>query len=1340
MTEVLPPSPQPEPLVFEIRFEGAAVYFEAPAGSVRRSWSEVTSHSILKLRARFEAAIGEEASFHEVGLDLFDTLFPPDSAGLQLLRQSQEMVVEQDRLLAYRCVGPGDTSGRSAWFELPWEYLFDRRGNEFMVLHPRATFSRVTPRDQKNLPGRALREILWLGPPVDTSRFTEGLILRGSAGPQVRVRLSTGRDLEAGKAGPVDILHVEASAELDEAGQLSLILAEQHRWLPHELFEAVGKPPPRLLYFRSLNGRYRTAVARAALQWGAAAAVGLQMPMPRAEAPHFERTFYHGLQAGQSVELAMAEARKRLFNDFPASPAWGAPTLWLQDPAQPLFRFDGDGLEDVRGPHLLRRLSWTPATHAVLRGAIDYLDNVNAKRAQDGSKPRRLSSSILLLALADPLKLHADQIDLAFFRQCLDAPYDGAGPKSLDPFLERWEDAPDDLNRLFDEVEALPGVTDNATAILQRAAQWAEQTSDGTVGVRHLLAALVTEDTVKAGETVEEETGDTESDRPPFAWDRLRRAGHRLKDLRLRLFDHVRQKWPNDRQDVWRWLLVGPQTQLISRFADDQPRGTDRLFVEPYARALAAVVAAWETPQPLSIGIFGDWGSGKSFFMHLLSDAIADLKHNDARDRLGRRIFCRNIVQIDFNAWHYAESQIWASLVDHILRSLYKPLGEAETQEKLRRLELIGIAKVEAEARLEQAEAALEAAEKERQRRLRSGEEIWRVRFWESLPEEMVPDNVRQGLETLQDAVGFREILSYARLAYRQMRGLERYRTGFLAIVKHLWRHPRRPVLAAALVLTVLFVLRFTNFQHWFDSVTWQIIGHQIAGSLALLVAGLMPIVGVVRSTWRQLTQVRDWLQSNHRHLDTELRRQLEDYHENVEAARRKVTALEAERDAARRELEAAQTPESFSRFLRQRMSDNPYSEHLGVISAVHNDFRTLSNLLLEKAQERRRAKDDGSVDDHHVDRIVLYIDDLDRCPSSTVVQVLEAIHLLLAFDLFVVVVGVDVRWVAQSLADRYPRHLQNAREDDVMHAPESSQEWYHKATPHDYLEKIFQIPFWLPPMGPQASRNLIRALTAAPSEAVESSVAKTTEPIPDLWEEDDWGAEALGAPIHLMSSAEVDPSDGPDELAVDTAEGPVDSRSQAEDLEKQEGKETLEMSSSSEEKEDEDLAAQAETTEQQKIASARALIMSEGEVAYMEELASAVGRSPRRLKRFVNVYRILKASCTPSEALRFVHESGQGGEYRAAMTLLVLTTGAPSLATDLYRLLLRQAPDVAVRRWLEALEEYSHLHEAEPKEAAAVHHAFALYERFEGEDAPLRQLQKWARRVVRFTFRSGRD
>jgi len=80
---------------------------------------------------------------------------------------------------------------------------------------------------------------------------------------------------------------------------------------------------------------------------------------------------------------------------------------------------------------------------------------------------------------------------------------------------------------------------------------------------------------------------------------------------------------------------------------------------------------------------------------------------------------------------------------------------------------------------------------------------------------------------------------------------------------------------------------------------------------------------------------------------------------------------------------------------------------------------------------------------------------------------VLRAIHLLLAFDLFVCVVAVDPRWVIQCLRAS-PGLVSNAN------TPDSDLEVLGgAATPSDYLEKIFQIPLWLRPV-PAAQRTAL--------------------------------------------------------------------------------------------------------------------------------------------------------------------------------------------------------------------------------------------------------------------------
>jgi hypothetical protein len=61
-----------------------------------------------------------------------------------------------------------------------------------------------------------------------------------------------------------------------------------------------------------------------------------------------------------------------------------------------------------------------------------------------------------------------------------------------------------------------------------------------------------------------------------------------------------------------------------------------------------------------------------------------------------------------------------------------------------------------------------------------------------------------------------------------------------------------------------------------------------------------------------------------------------------------------------------------------------------------------------------------------------------------------------------------------------------------------------------------------------------------------------------------------------------------------------------------------------------------------------------------LEHFAPLVGVSPRRLIRFVNVYRLIKTSL-PAEVLeRFVGDRGESNAYRALIAQLAIVTGAP--------------------------------------------------------------------------------
>src|SRR6185436_3416161 len=86
--------------------------------------------------------------------------------------------------------------------------------------------------------------------------------------------------------------------------------------------------------------------------------------------------------------------------------------------------------------------------------------------------------------------------------------------------------------------------------------------------------------------------------------------------------------------------------------------------------------------------------------------------------------------------------------------------------------------------------------------------------------------------------------------------------------------------------------------------------------------------------------------------------------------------------------------------FVRVRQSSNEYKSRLGVVARARDDFEELSRLLAidkddEALPEGVKAAGDGTADSagpKAIERIILYIDDLDRCKEKEVVAVLQAV------------------------------------------------------------------------------------------------------------------------------------------------------------------------------------------------------------------------------------------------------------------------------------------------------------------------------------------------------------
>jgi hypothetical protein len=803
-------------------------------------------------------------------------------------------------------------------------------------------------------------------------------------------------------------------------------------------------------------------------------------------------------------------------------------------------------------------------------------------------------------------------------------------------------------------------------------------TGTDKIGVRHIIAAIV---------VVPDSTANL----------RLVQLGVSLPLLRYKLLKDFTRRHYEDDGAQWRFHLVGPTPPIIAGFhSDSAERGDDRLDVTRYARAFAIVMAAQRVNPPVSIGIFGDWGSGKSFFMRLMIEqtkAISDAADTDAE---GNRLFCAEVVPVRFNAWHYAEGNLWASLVQTILLSLRTHIvgdGEKESELMDRILQNLEVAKV---AR-KKAEEALDAAKAEQGRRetelaaargkaKEKAEAITKVKTSDVvtivrkrlLPEAKV-DNALVLAERYLKVEGAATVAKNAKRNIGDLQDLVNEGRVAAARATSSWDWVlRAPVSGweigaltgvAVIVLGVCAWLTATFPNAWSSFYSGMVEIGAILGlampwarrHLETVTKGLGQFESIQKDIDAKLAEERARVEGSL----AEAERQSAEAAADVEQATARVNAAKERVLEAEREVEESRSVNRIARLLDERLNSKSYEQYLGIVAAIRADFEKLNKLMNTMRTETPGAN--ASL--HPIDRIVLYIDDLDRCPSKRVVQVLEAIHLLLAFELFVVVVGVDIRWAARSLAERYPRHLSaGVFESGSGKAPDEP-----AADALDYLEKIFQIPFWLPPMNEDTSRIMIDELVPRPVEKSKHD-------------------EAVQSDERQEPATERGKTERKAESQGDATSLPADTRPAL-------------------------LAIEPE------------------ERSFMLSLAGALGKSPRRLKRFVNTYRILKASLDGLQRGTFVMQSGREGEYRSAMVLLALVTAAP-------RSSLRLLDDLAGYKESDGLEAFEKSVQgmADLSEREYAIAALTAYRSASGGGLlTVKELQRWAPDVARFSFRSAR-
>jgi len=694
------------------------------------------------------------------------------------------------------------------------------------------------------------------------------------------------------------------------------------------------------------------------------------------------------------------------------------------------------------------------------------------------------------------------------------------------------------------------------TPVLDEARRVRDQTSPGdTVRMRHLVTAALRE--------------------WPFG---LAGLGEDPADLQGRLLELVARHYPADQHEAWQSLLGGlipPSPPVVATWAgysnDIADVQTDELHVQADVETLCSVLAAKDAVPPLAVGLFGRWGAGKSTFMKLMQSRMSLLAETaeSATAKGQATAYCTDIVQIEFNAWHYMDANLWASLAVRIFEGL--SVGGDADHDDHEAAELL--------AQLHERERKLAPVD------AKIGLAVQDQRLSDVAAQLGVEASRQQIVKLFGQVSRFRRLLRALRLAVFDPRR---------------WTADRRRTALLLIVLTALATAAVVLLAPW-QSIT--ALGPSVVAFLAAAWKVVPPAVNA-------LTNVNGVLEA--------AGLKPAEVDERVEGDRQIAQIKERLAKLDRRQ--------GLYEFVLERAGSEDYRKHFGLISVVRGDFEKLAKRLADDAPGRR---------------IVLYIDDLDRCPPDRVVEVLQAVHLLLAFKLFVVVVGVDPRWLLRSLERQYRTVLSSGeRNGDRPQGDEA----FLESTPQNYLEKIFQIPFALRAMDVDGFGRLVDGMFGPDTSLADAVKAKTTPP-----SSDSETAPSLASTEPSTEAPTEAPPPPPQGVAAQQAAAPGSAPTQA--------------------------SASAETVPPSPIdPNPVALRASKEEVDFMRSVGRLV-KTPREAKRLVNLYRLVRASRPPDKLDAFIADA----DYEAVITLLAVLVGFRRQARGLFEALVEASSDVPV-------------------------------------------------------------
>lgn len=629
----------------------------------------------------------------------------------------------------------------------------------------------------------------------------------------------------------------------------------------------------------------------------------------------------------------------------------------------------------------------------------------------------------------------------------------------------------------------------------------------------------------------------------------------------------------------------------------DTDNGEDYLDIKEDINAFARVMAAKSFQPPLAIALLGKWGSGKSFFMRKLKENIQVLSKENPQ-----KAFCEGVAHVHFNAWSYMDANLWASIITRIFESLEEYINGLNLPQKEKKeienelFQKLTISKEEhlelenqqnqVKKRLQELKTHKKNIKRELNNKISSIRNSTLVNIINKVDSDFkVQEQIQK---TLNDNPTFVESSEkFEKLVpkkywdnpiefYNQLNSVYTFIKAFIHRAKMktniIWLVSI--IVIVSLILSINYLLnlltswqdfRLTNKQWLLISIYGATFTRGIDTFLKLK-KQIAPFWAIKEEYENKKEEAIFKFKQEQKAVKLEISQKKE---EIIQVNKEIDTNLQLQANL-KFKLENSLSTHALYTFIEKRANSDDYKKHLGIVSLIRKDFEILSGLLTDHQTELVSNEDSEEFKklfNKPLERIILYIDDLDRCPEERVVEVLEAVNLLMAFPLFVVVVGVDPRWVKKALLVKYKNQFSGK---------EKTQE---AISPSNYLEKIFQVPFHLKDADDKSIKNMIEKLATNKTNLI------------------------------IEESIEVESNQKDKnnllELTVDNDKITVDSESIL--INDNKGKTHIQS---------------VEITNVEKI---KALEISEKEIETIKSLTEIIGNNPRTIKRFINIYRIIK-------------------------------------------------------------------------------------------------------------------